>query len=241
MSGLFIAATGTDIGKTYLTAGLVRAARRARHEIAALKPVLTGFDPKSAEESDVGQLIAALGREVTPQTMQDVAPFRFALPLSPHLAAAAEQRSLELAEVVAACRTALAANDLVLIEGIGGVMVPLSLRETQLDLIAALDLPVVLVTGSYLGALSHCLTALSVLRAAGCPARCVIVNESAASTVRLDDTVATLVAFAPDAAVQVVKRDADDETFDHLYLQLRLLVTEEATTSIDESGVNSAM
>ena len=65
MPGLFITATGTDIGKTFITAGLIRAGRRAGYAVDAFKPVLSGFDPDDAATSDAGVLLAALGRPLT--------------------------------------------------------------------------------------------------------------------------------------------------------------------------------
>ena len=88
--GLFITATGTDIGKTYVTAGLLRAGRRAGIAVDALKPVLSGYDPADAETSDAGVLLAALDRPITAATIAAMSPWRFAAPLSPDRAAERE-------------------------------------------------------------------------------------------------------------------------------------------------------
>ena len=123
-------ATGTEVGKTFVSCGLLRAARRAGWRVAALKPVLTGYDPAGAAESDAGLLLAAMGRPVTDDTVGATAPWRYAAPLSPDMAAAAEGRDAPgLAAVAAVCRARVSAGRLTLIEGIGGIMVPLDRRQ----------------------------------------------------------------------------------------------------------------
>ncbi len=215
MPGLFVTATGTDVGKTYVTAGLIRAARRAGRPVDALKPILSGYDPAEAATSDAGVLLAALGRAATADAVAEIAPWRFAAPLSPDMAAAAEDRTIEFEAVVAACRGRLVADRLTLIEGVGGAMVPLDARRTILDLAAALALPVVLVSATALGAISHLLAARAVLRARGLSIRAIVLNESAASTVPLAATLATLKNFC-DEPLLVVARDADEAAFDGL-------------------------
>lgn len=177
----FITATGTDLGKTWLTAGIAAAARSRGIPVRALKPVMSGYDPARHEESD----IAKIGAGVT--------AWVYAAPLSPDLAASHEGKAIDFAALVNWCRGEIAANDgLLLIEGIGGAMVPLTARHTVRDWIAALDISVLLVCGTYLGALSHTLTALAALREAGIVPAAIVVNESAGSAVSLADTLTSL-------------------------------------------------
>lgn len=180
MPALIVTGVGTDIGKTYLTAAVIRALRARGHAVEAFKPVISGFDPDQAAASDAGVLLAALGLPVTAATVEAISPFRYAAPMSPPLAAAREGRSLSFSDVAGACRERMAdaGRALLLIEGAGGVMSPLSDGATVLDLIEALAAPVLLVTGTYLGAISHTLTAVEVLRRRGVTIRAVVVNES---------------------------------------------------------------
>jgi len=97
-----------------------------------------------------------------------------------------------------------------LIEGAGGVMSPFAEGATCLDAIKALGLPSLLVGGTYLGAISHTLTALEAMRAAGCSPIAIAVNESEGSSVSLADTMAELAAFAPDATVTPIYRNERD-------------------------------
>jgi dethiobiotin synthetase len=203
MTAIFITATGTDIGKTFVAAGLIRHWRGAGRAVEALKPVATGFDPVAAGLSDPGILLAALGRPITLGEIECIAPWRFSAPLSPNMAARRENRALGFDALVAFSRGAIASVEgFLLIEGVGGVMVPLDDKHTVLDWMAALDIPVVLVTGNYLGSLSHTLTALDALRRRNLVIKALVVNETPGTTVPMADTVETLQRFA--AAIPVV-------------------------------------
>jgi dethiobiotin synthetase len=207
MSAFFITATGTDIGKTFVAAGLIRHFRAAGREVYALKPVATGFDTTSAATSDTGVLLSALGHPVEAAGIERISPWRYAAPLSPDIAARKEGKAIDFDAVVDCCRRAIAAHrGTLLIEGIGGVMVPLDEQHTVLDWMAALDIPVLLVAGSYLGSLSHTLTALDALRRRDLVVRAVVVNETPGSTVSMTDTMATLTPFAKTIPIVALPR-----------------------------------
>ena len=211
MPTLIVTGVGTDIGKTYVSAGLIGALRDNGVAVDAFKPVLSGYDAAQAEASDAGVLLTALGRPVTPETIEAIAPFRYAAPVSPPLAAAREGRSIRFAEVAGACRERMAdaGRALLLIEGAGGVMSPLSDGATVLDLIEALAVPVLLVTGTYLGAISHTLTAVEVMRRRGVTIRAVVVNESAEPGATLEETHEALRVLAGGVPVLTVARDGE--------------------------------
>jgi dethiobiotin synthetase len=124
-----------------------------------------------------------------------MSPWRFRAPLSPDMAAAREGRAIEFERLVAFSRAAVAADSAPLfIEGVGGVMVPLTDRHTVLDWMAAVAIPAIVVTGTYLGTISHTLTALEVLQRRSIAVKLVVVNESApAGAASLSETVSTLV------------------------------------------------
>jgi dethiobiotin synthetase len=192
----FITATGTELGKTWLTAGLVAAVRAQGGTVCALKPVMSGYDPVRHEESDVATVGA--GRTA----------WCYAAPLSPDCAAAKEGKAIDFAALADWCRGEIETNDgLLLIEGVGGVMVPLTACHTVRDWIAALDIPALLVCGTYLGAISHTLSALAALREAGIVPERLIVNESAGSTVSIDDTLVSLEPHLGGLPFEVLRRD----------------------------------
>lgn len=192
----FITAIGTDIGKTWLTAGLLAACRARGAPVRALKPVMSGYDPARHEDSDIAKVGA--GRTA----------WVYAAPLSPDLAAAKEGKAIDFDALLSWCRGEIDRNDgLLLIEGVGGAMVPLTVRHTVRDWIAALGVPTLLVCGSYLGALSHTLTALAALREAGVVPVIIVVNESAGSTVSLEDTLASLAPHVGGIPLVALRRD----------------------------------
>ena len=207
MSAIFITGTGTDVGKTFVASSLVRLFRQMGRTVDAIKPVVSGFDPQTAETSDPGILLEALGRPVTPEEIERISPWRFREPLSPDLAASMEGRRIDVGQVIAYCQEAVASRrDVLLIEGAGGIMVPLDGQRTILDVMMALRLPLVLVTGSYLGSISHTLTALDSLFVREMNVLAVIVSETPDSTVPLKETVAALSRFAePVIALPRVK------------------------------------
>lgn len=211
MPALIVTGVGTDIGKTYISASIIRALRAHEVPVEAFKPIISGFDPAHAETSDAGVLLSALGEPVTDDTLNAISPFRYAAPLSPPLAAAREGRSIRFAEVAGACRerVADAGRALLLIEGAGGVMSPLSDGATVLDLVEALDAPVLLVTGTYLGAISHTLTAVEVLRRRGVTIRAVVVNENEGSGTTLEEMHESLGVLAGGVPVFSVERGGE--------------------------------
>jgi len=210
MSAVFITATGTDIGKTFVTAGLIRHIRGSGGAIAAVKPIVSGFDPEAWQESDPAVLLAALGCPVVLAEVERISPWRFAAPLSPDTAAARERRAIDFDAVAEFCHGAVAARrGRLFIEGIGGVMVPLDARHTVLDLITKLRLPLVLVAGSYVGTLSHTLTALQVLARRNIDVAAIVVSETQGSAAALDETVATVARFSDSIDVVGIPRLAD--------------------------------
>ena len=210
MTAIFITATGTDVGKTFVAASLIGHFRQMGRVVEVIKPVVSGFDPTQAATSDPAVLIKALGVPVTPQAIEQISPWRFRAPLSPDLAARREGQTIDVDEVIAFCQSAIdQRQDVLLIEGVGGVMVPLDDQRTILDVMMALRLPVILVTGSYLGTISHTLTALDSLYRRDLNVMAIIVSETPGSTVPLDETVAAISRFA-DPVIGLPRRRSPD-------------------------------
>lgn len=207
MKALFVAGTGTDLGKTHVACALLRAARARGLRVDAFKPVVSGFDPEAPETSDPARLAIAIGR---PEAWAEISPRRYRAPLAPNLAARLEDDTLVMADLVADCRTWLDGRDtdLALVEGAGGVMSPMTDDATNLDLMVALGLPVLLVAGSYLGTASHLLTALEVLRARDLTVTAIVVSESLDAP-DLDQTVEMTRVFEQAAPIVVAPRDPD--------------------------------
>jgi dethiobiotin synthetase len=215
MTAVFVTSTGTDIGKTFVVRGLIKQLRARGRTVEALKPVVTGFDPRTAHVSDTGRLLSALGRALTPGHIADVSPYRLREPLSPDLAARLEGTAIDFNALNAVCRTAIGRHkDALIIEGIGGIMVPLDERHTVLDWMIEIDLPLILVAGSYVGTLSHTLSALDVLDRNDLKVAAVVVSETVGSAASLADTADTIRRFATNTEVLALPR-LPDAMLDH--------------------------
>ena len=196
MTAIFITATGTDVGKTLVVASLIRHLRELGHAVDAIKPIVCGYDPAHAPASDPGTLITALGLPFSPESIDRISPWRFRAAVSPDLAARIEGRSIDVDGVVNYCKAAIERRrDVLLIEGVGGVMVPLDEHRTILDVMMALRLPLIQVTGSYRGTISHTLTALDSLFRRDMSVLATIVSETPGSTIALADVVASIARF----------------------------------------------
>jgi dethiobiotin synthetase len=196
VTAIFITATGPDVGKNFVVASLIGHLRQVGRYVDALMPVVTGYEPAQAAASDPGVLVAALGLPFSPESIERISPWRFRAALSPDLAAELEGRSIDVDAVIDYCKAAVDdRRDVLLIEGVGGIMVPLDEHRTILDVMMALRLPLILVTGSDRGAISHTLTALDSLFRRDMNVLAIIVSETPGSKVPLDDVVSSLARF----------------------------------------------
>ena len=196
MTAIFITATGPDVGKTLAVVSLVRHLQQIGHAVDVIKPIVCGYEPSQAATSALAALISATGLPFSPETIERVAPWRFRAALPPDLAARFEDRRIDVDAVVSYCKAAVEGRrGVLLIDGVGGVMTPLDPDRTILDVMMALRLPLILVTGSYQGALSHTLTALDSLFRRDMSLLATIVSETPGSKVPLDEVVASIARF----------------------------------------------
>jgi dethiobiotin synthetase len=215
LTAIFITATGTDVGKTFVAASLTRTLRQMGRVVEAIKPVVSGFDAEHPEASDSGVLLDALGLPVTLQEIERISPWRFRAPVSPDLAAQREGLRIDVDAVISFCQDAVEQRqDILLIEGIGGIMVPLDEQRTVLDVMMALQLPLILVAGSYLGTISHTLTALDALFRRDMKLLAIIISETPGATVPLDDTVASIARFVSPVIGLPRQRRTDERLSD---------------------------
>jgi len=166
--GLFVAGTDTGVGKTVITAGLVAWLRDAGHDARAIKPVQTGYP----EDDDAGYA-AAVCEDQAAATCLDT----FSAPLAPAVAAQQDGRNLEYTAILEGCREALDDAAPGIVEGVGGVRVPLAGESEVIDLIGDLDLPVLVVARSGLGTLNHTALTVEALERRGASVHAVICNQ----------------------------------------------------------------
>jgi dethiobiotin synthetase len=207
----FITSTGTGIGKSFIAAAMVRQAKAIGRTAMAYKPIISGFDTAHIAESDTALLLRSLDLPLSEENIDKISPWRFKAALAPSMAARCEDRTIDFDKLVDHGRSAFAGKeDLVISEGVGGVMVPLDDEHTVLDWINALSAQTILVTGSYLGTISHTLTALAVLQQKKISVRCVIVNESEKSSVPLSSAVRELSRWSTHPIITVRRRAFGD-------------------------------
>lgn len=203
MTGIFITATGTDIGKTYVACQLLKWDQAHWRVFTACKPVISGWPTHESEiyKTDSALLLAANQLPITAETLDRMSPWRFHLPLTPDMAARREGKNIVPEALLSYCQQlieeAKQASKAVLIEGAGGIMAPISGKFTALDWITQLESPCILIAGSYLGTLSHTLTAVEVLQMKNVNILAIVVNETLNSTVSLQETCECLQSFLP--------------------------------------------
>jgi len=211
MTTVFVTGSGTEIGKTYVSALLVRQMRTAGYPVSALKPVVSGVQEATFETSDPGQLMAALDRPVKFDQSDAISRWRFREPLSPDMAARREGRVIPFDELVAHCVEEGSKPGNLVIEGVGGVMVPIDEQHLVIDWMIQVNekvrLKALLVVGSYLGTISHTLSALNVLYHRDLMPAAIVVSESPTSPVPLQETVETISRFSNGVPVVGLERD----------------------------------
>lgn len=164
MRGLFVTGTDTGVGKTIVAASILAALRHRGERVAAFKPVLTGTDEPSGPEWPPDDVLLA---DAAGMRAADVAPARFGPPVSPHLAAALAGGQLDPAAMRAAFAGRAAEADVVIAEGVGGLLVPLAPGYLVRDLAVDLGLPIVIAARPGLGTINHTLLTVEAARAVG--------------------------------------------------------------------------
>lgn len=162
MTGLFVTGTGTEVGKTVVAAVAARTLASRGHAVAVFKPCVTGLDEDG--ESDHALLRRAAGSQ---QSDEQIAPYRYGPPASPHLAAELVGEQIDPERLRAAARAAANAADALVCEGVGGLLVPLAPGYLVRDLAAELGYPAAIAAGPGLGTINHTLLTVEAARAAG--------------------------------------------------------------------------
>src|SRR5918911_350706 len=165
MRGLFVTGTDTEVGKTVLAAAICAALAERGEKVAAFKPVVTGMDEEPDDWPRDHELLARVA--TIRQEPSDVSPMSFGPAVSPHLAAEMAGESIEPHELAAAARGAGDNSDVLVCEGVGGLLVPLTPGYLVRDLAVELDLPLVIVARTGLGTINHTLLTIEAARAVG--------------------------------------------------------------------------
>jgi dethiobiotin synthetase len=162
--GIFVTGTDTGVGKTVVATALLRALVASGQRAVGMKPVSAGNERDGSDHPDVVALLHA-GNVSAP--LADRNPFAFAPAVAPHLAAAEAGVAIDLAVITAAYARLASRTDVVVVEGAGGVLVPVDATHDMLDIAMQLRLPVLLVVGMRLGCLNHALLSAAAIRSRG--------------------------------------------------------------------------
>jgi dethiobiotin synthetase len=171
LRGVFVTGTGTEVGKTVLAAAIARSVAATGARVAVFKPAVSGLDQDG--EPDHALLRRAAG---STQSDDEVAPYRFGPPVSPHLAAELAGDPIDPEHVVASAHAAADRADFLVCEGVGGLLVPLTLGYLVRDFARELGLPVVIAAAPGLGTINHTLLTIEAARAVGLEAKLVVLT-----------------------------------------------------------------
>jgi dethiobiotin synthetase len=177
-AGLFVTATDTGVGKTYVTALIARALRSAGRVVGAYKPVCSGADIAAngtVSWDDITALTDAIGGAFD---SQQVCPLRFRAPLAPNIAARREGAQIYFEQLVHGADWWKGRVDVLLVEGVGGLLCPLTDRETIADLALALRYPLLIIARLGLGTINHTLLTVEAARSRGLPVAGIVLNEA---------------------------------------------------------------
>ena len=192
----FVTATGTDIGKTFVSTQKLYKEMVGRTRI--IKPIISGFKYNDYS-NDTYRILEALNIVPSKTAVEEISPWRFKEALSPNIAASIEGIEVNFMNVVNFCQkeinSAKERRENLLIEGAGGVMTPISEYKTFCDLIKELQIPVILVIGNYLGTISHTLTAISALESYKIEISKILLNCKAEDNIDYESNLSSLKNF----------------------------------------------
>jgi dethiobiotin synthetase len=196
VNGVFVTGTGTEVGKTVVAAAIARTLATEGRRVAVFKPAVTGLNPEHPADGPISRQIGVLqahrpvvepdhevlGRAAeSTQTDVEIAPYRYGPPASPHLAAALAGEAIDPERLRTAARAAAASADVLVCEGVGGLLVPLRDGYLVRDLAVDLGLPLVIAASPGLGTINHALLTIEAARSAGLVVASVVLTPWPAS------------------------------------------------------------
>lgn len=175
-SGVFITGTDTGVGKTVVTAALCHCLRREGLSVGVMKPIETGVSSPTATSGDAVRLKMAATSE---DSLSLIRPYCFRFPVAPLAAARMERSSIHLARIMKSMNTLRRRHSVLLVEGVGGVHVPLTPSKDILDMIVGMRLPVVVVGRAGIGGINHARLTIEALESRNIPVAALVLNRTA--------------------------------------------------------------
>lgn len=189
--GFFVTGTDTGIGKTWSTVALMHYFKNQGKSVIGMKPVASGCDQREGQLKNADALLLQKHASIS-LPYQDINPYAFALPVSPHVAAEKLGVEIELDNITIHYQHLAKLADVVLVEGVGGWMVPLNMHQDVADLARQLDLPVIVVVGMRLGCINQAKLTFAAIRQTGVKCHGWIASCVAQDMLMLDENIQTL-------------------------------------------------
>ncbi|MDP6977281.1 MAG: dethiobiotin synthase [Myxococcota bacterium] len=180
--GWFVTGTDTGVGKTVVSCAIARGLRDRGIDLGVMKPVETGVE--EAGPQDAQKLRAAAGVD---DALDEICPFQFALPAAPNVAAAAENRAVDLDILTSGFERLASRHETMLVEGAGGLLVPVTDEVDMAQLAQRLGLDVIVVARMALGTINHSLLTLREIERRGVALAGVVLSESDGALSKADE------------------------------------------------------
>jgi dethiobiotin synthetase len=200
-AGIFVTGTDTEVGKTVVAATIAHTLAAEGQRVHVFKPAVTGLD--EGVETDHALLRRASGSD---QSDEQIAPYRYGPPASPHLAAALAGEEIDPERLRQAARTAAEDADVLVCEGVGGLLVPLSPTYLVRDLAADLAYPLVVVATPGLGTINHTLLTIESARTAGLHVAAIVLNPWPAEPTQIESNNRKTIANLADIPIHTLPR-----------------------------------
>ena len=173
-NGLFVTGTDTSVGKTLITGGIAAVLRQQGLKVGVFKPIASGCRSDGGLISDDTEFLAMCAD--ADYSLSVITPVTYKTPAAPVTCVQIEGRAIDYDEIVAAYTYLCDNTDVVLVEGIGGAMVPIDAEHTVLDLAVEFDLPTVIVARPNLGTINHSLLTIEAVWKAGLPVAGLVIS-----------------------------------------------------------------
>jgi dethiobiotin synthetase len=214
--GVFVTGTGTEVGKTVVAAAIARTLSAGGAHVAVFKPAVTGLEEFAADgpKSEVGvrfsghrpDHVVLRDAAGSSQSCEEIAPYRYGPPMSPHLAAELAGEEISPPRLLAAARAAAAGADTLVCEGVGGLLVPLSPDYLVRDFAVDLGLPLVIAASPALGTINYTLLTIEAARSAGLEVTAVVLAPWPEGPGRIEESNRETIAALGKVEVETLPR-----------------------------------
>ena len=218
----FVTSTGTDLGKTFISKNIIEIFKKKNITISPYKPIISGVNRDNIFSSDSAKLLKVLQSKVTIKDIYRISPWVFKKPIAPTLAAKKEKKELKYLSVKDWLKKEIniLKTEYALIEGAGGLLVPIGQKKTFLNLIHELELPVVLVVGNYLGAISHTISLIKNIELLKIKVINIVLNEHCIKQLKIEET-ESILRENLNRKYKIIKiytcKNKNAEAFRHIY------------------------